>query len=334
MGLTNYPNGIFATPNIGGVGRLADMFAADNIFFVDGVLGDSANDGKSPGSGHALDSITNAISAASKDAVIYVKPQTTIASAQTYYRDNITIPLTKPNLSIIGCGAGGANPNSYTGVQLKVSAATTTGNLITVNGGGAYLENMRLTGNAMTGTGAIVMANTSATSQPGGLHVRGCLFEAPVAVGTVYPTYLLGGCIALGSCNYSLIEGNFFYNCLGSIHSSSTYGTQGRVEIRGNSFVGAPGSRDLDIHLRPGASTYGSWVAINHNIFGDGLPTGGSTNLFIKIVGTGSGHLMGNYFASTAAATEYGSDGTDCIIPTTYFFAGNYNEDGLIAGGT
>jgi hypothetical protein len=330
MGLTNYPNGIFATPNIGGVGRLADLFAADNIFFVDGLLGDAANDGKAPGGGHALDSLTNAVSAASKDGVIYIKPLTTTASAQTYYRDNVVFPLTKPNLSVIGCGSGWTNQSS---VQYKVAAAATTSHLFDVRGAGLYLENMRLTGNSMTGTGSIIHANVSATLQPAGLHVRGCLFEAAYTQ-AVMGANPYGGSITGNTVNYSLIEDNWFYNTLSGVALISNYGTLGRVIIRNNFFSGAPASRSCDVYLEPGTSTYGSGVMVHGNVFSDGVPTGGTIGRFIKIVNATTGIVANNWFASTAAAAEYGSDGTDCVIPATFFFAGNYNEDGLIAGGT
>ena len=329
MGLTNFPNGIMATPNIG-AGRLADIWAADNLFFVDGVSGDNANEGKRPDG--AKKTVSGAISAATKDAVIYVKPNTTTASAQTYYRDNITVPLTKPNLSIIGCGAGGSNPNSYTGVQLKVSAAVTTGHLIDVQGAGLYLENMRLTGNSMTGTGAIVHANASATLAPGGLHIRGCLFEAAVQEASLGadPT---GGSITFGTCNYTLIENNWFYNTLTGVGGIANYGTMGRINILNNIFSGAPAARGVDIHLYPGSSTYGSGVVIAGNIFADGLPTGGTINRFIKVVTTGTGIIANNFFASTATsgATGWGAAGTEITVPVTFFFSGNYAADGHVA---
>jgi hypothetical protein len=312
-----------------GAGRLSDIWANGNIWFVDGDV-TTNGDGKSPDSGVAL--ISTAVGLASKDASIYVKPRTTTGSAQTYYRDNISIPKTKPNMSIIGCGAGGKNPNSYTGVQLKVSAATTTGHLIDVQGGGLYLENLRLTGNSMTGTGSIVHANSSSTTTPGGLHINGCLFEYPVVVGSIEATDCSGGSIALGTATYVLIENCTFFNCLSSIHGSSTNGAFGRVQIQNNTFAGGAAQRDMDIYLTPGSGEFGSWVNIVGNVFSDGKPTAG-TGLFIKIVGTTTGIIADNFFASTAAsgATGWGAAGTEILVPTTFFFAGNFAADGHVA---
>lgn len=326
MGLTNFPHGIFATPLIG-AGRLSDIWASDNIYFVNGEA--SGN-----GTGLAVESpvklISTAVGYASKDAVIYVKPQTTTASAQAYYRDNIVIPKTKPNISIIGCGAGNSNPNSYTGVQLKVATTDTASHLFDVNGAGLYLENMRLTGNSMTGTTAsIINGNGSATESPHGLHVRGCLFEGCLLAGSLGDP-VTRGAITLGTCTYSLFEDNTFYNCLSGIGMIGNYGTGGRITIRNNMFSGAPGSRDWDIQLYPGSGTYGSGVEIIGNIFSDGLPNTGAIKRFIKIVSTGSGIVADNFFASTAAsgAAQWGAAGTQCIIPVSFFFAGNYANDG------
>src|SRR3990167_5350978 len=106
MGLTRYPHGIFATPVIGsGVGRLIDMFNSDNIFFCDYDSGSDSNSGKAPDAATQL--ISKAVSNASQNASIYVKPRVSSTSAQLYYIDNVTVPLTKPNISIVGAGNPG-----------------------------------------------------------------------------------------------------------------------------------------------------------------------------------------------------------------------------------
>jgi len=108
----------------------------------------------------------------------------------------------------------------------------------------------------------------------------------------------------------------------------------GRIAIRNNVFAGGCAYRDVDIKLSPGSGQYGSWVEISRNIFSDGVPTGGGTGRFIHIIGTGTGILAGNYFASIAAtgAAQWGPSGTQTIIPDTFFMAGNYAHDAIVSG--
>jgi hypothetical protein len=87
--------------------------------------------------------------------------------------------------------------------------------------------------------------------------------------------------------------------------------------------------RDCDI-----LASWGNGVALNiiGNVFSDGLPnlSTGAYKKFIVIIGAGTGIAAGNYFASTTAS--FGSSGSECTIPATFFFAGNYINDGLIVG--
>ena len=333
MGLTNFPNGIMATPNIGGVGRLSDIWASENIYFVDGINGSTDNPGKEPRTAKALPS--QAVSAASKDAVIYIKPQTTTGSAVTYYRDNITVPVTKPNLSIIGCGATWGNPNYYTGVQIKAAAAALDSHLIDVDGGGLYLENMRLIGEDMTGsTASIINADlVGSTQRSRGLTVNACIFEDDLAAASLGTTPIWGT-ITGSSITYILVENSTFFNCMTGIGLIGNLGVLGRIAIRNNVFAGAPGYRDVDIKIVPGSGQYGSWIEISRNIFSDGLPTGGTTNRFVHIIGTGTGILAGNYFASITdtGASGWGPSGTQTIIPDTFAMAGNYAHDSIVSG--
>jgi len=336
--MTMVSDGLYAyggVPVSGGAGRLSLIWANENVFFVDGVNGSAGNPGKKPEEAVAL--ISTAVGKASKDAVIYVRPQTTTGSAVMYYRDNITIPVTKPNMSIIGCGATHGNPNTYTGVQLKVAAAATDSHMFDVDGGGLYLENMRLFGEDMTGaTASIVNVDIAGSTQRGrGLTVNACIFEECLGEASLGTTPILGS-VTGGTCTYLLVENCVFYNCLSGVALIGTSGTLGRVAIRNNVFAGAPGYRGVDVYLSPGSGEYGSWVEISRNIFSDGLPTGGANNKFIFIIGTGTGIIAGNYFASTAptGATGWGPSGTECTIPDTFFMAGNFANEVIVAGQT
>jgi hypothetical protein len=328
MGITNFKGGLFAAPLIG-ASRLSDMFASGNIHFVDQDVA-SAGNGLRPD--RAVTSISTAISNATKGATIYVKPRTTVASAQTYYADNLTIPITKPGLSIIGAGN---TTGASTGVQLKPS--TVTAHLITVNGAGLLLENMRLT---LTGGTADVdkcivnaVRDVAATRVVADLIVRHCRLENDKS----HPSYSGTNAVAaigLGSANYVVIEYNTFSQCLGSIVSQETNGVTRDLTIRGNIFGGEPSGRDADIWLSLGASYN---INIVDNLFADGVPahSGGGVGRFIKIEGaTATGMLANNFFASNEADIQFGADGTEVIVPTTFFCVANYSQLGEIVGGT
>lgn len=328
MGITRFPRGIQATPNLGG-GRLAEIFQSENIWFVDGdVSGDGT--GGSPTQGVAK--ISTAIGLASRGAVIYVKPKLTATSSQSYYQDDVVIAVSKPGMSIIG--AGGGIPSAQSGVQLK--PLTLTGNLIDVNAANTTIENMRLTltGGTAGSKASIISAITVAANAalPSGLVVRGCRFENDKDHPTIESSTVIYGSIALGTTNDTVIEDNIFYNCLGGIVHQLSTGTTHGLTIRNNIFSGVTTGRDADILMN-----WAGWgLSITGNFFLDGLPAhdGGGTLRFIKVADAGTGIIANNFFASTAAAAQYGADGTDAIIPTTLHFVGNYNEDGVLAGGT
>jgi hypothetical protein len=322
MPISHMKHGLFAAPLIG-AGRLSDIFAADNIYFVDAGVSRAGN-GKSPD--RAVTSITSAISAMSKDGTIYVKPRTTVAGAQTYYQEDIVAPVTKPNISIIGCGATYGNPNNRTGVQLK--PLTVTGALITVAGAGLNLENLRLTmtgGTADTGKSCVDGVTSAAANQ--GLTIRACIFEN---CDKSHPSYSVGA-VAVDTGTYLVVEDCFFINCLGGICGISTTGHQGRTIIRRNIFSGGAEARDCDILMALGDATYGMGMIIDSNIFADILPahSGGSYGRFIIVTGAGGGMVSNNCFATTAAtgAAQYGPTGTITTIPDTTFFVGNRNAD-------
>ena len=98
MTLTNFPDGIFATPNLGSNGR--DAFAGtsptgvQNIFYVDNTQGNDENDGLSPKSPRAT--IQSAVTSCGVNGVIYVK------GTATDYDESVT--GVADGVSLIGIG--------------------------------------------------------------------------------------------------------------------------------------------------------------------------------------------------------------------------------------
>ena len=324
MGLSHFPHGVLATPNLG-MGRLLDMFNSGNIFFVDGDGGSASKTGSTPGDPVALPS--TAVGLAARNATVYVKPKTTSASAQAYYQDNITIPLTKPNISIVGAGNTGSN----SGVQIKPLDVAT--HLVEVKGAGLTLENMRLTLNG--GTADLKMSivhavNETGVATPAGLTIRGCRFEGDKSVPSITSSTDMCSSIALGTVNYCTIEDNVFYSCHGGIVGQLSTASFHNVVVQRNIFSGAPANRCVDIWMNVALAG----VMILNNVFADGLPThAGATiaNYFLYLADAGTGIIAGNYFAT--ATNSFGAAGSEARFPDTFFSAGN-TYDAASAGTT
>lgn len=114
MGLTNFPNGIFATPNLGGqLPPLLCMQTDAKSIFVDGARPVSGS-GQSPAD--AFNTIQAAITAAKQFDVIYVitKPISASGTGVTgKYTEILTVLKAQQMLTIVGVGpntTGGRPP--------------------------------------------------------------------------------------------------------------------------------------------------------------------------------------------------------------------------------
>ncbi len=322
MGLTRLPHGLFATPNIGG-GRLIDIFNSENIFFVDGDNGIAGNGGKSPDDSVALPS--TAIGLSTRGGVVYVRPRNTTGSAQSYYQDDVVIPLANPNMSLIGCVPDGCT-GAQSGPQLK--PLTVTGHLIDVKGANFYIEKLRLTltGGTADQNKCIIHAvnNTAATQKPSGIVVRDCRFENDKSKPSYSGTEAVAS-IGLGSVRDVIIEGNTFYNVIAGIAFQATSGVGHMIQITNNIFSSPPAVADCFILMSTSSE---AGVMIVWNYFLDGLPalSTGSYKRFVQIIGAATGLFAHNSFASTT--DSFTSAGSECIIPNTMFGGPNYFNNG------
>ncbi len=285
------------------------------IQFVDGDNGANGNAGWSPKK--AVASITQAVTnvTAKRNAVIYVRPRGTAASAQTYYTDNITIPITCQGLSIIGAGSGLVRP--FLGIDVKTAVSTTT--LIDVKAAAVTLEGMRLTGTSQNTTDTIytIKAFASTTSNGSvGLKVVNCRLDNGKT----------GGAIAFDSPNHSEIMGCSFDENYLSITSILSYGgvASRGLKIIDSDFGGRVAVRDMDIYISQSGAGNAAGIAgyeILRCRFLDGLPTKGSNNRFIKIANGDVGLIGGCYFCENAGganAAAYGASGSQTIVPATW----------------
>jgi len=334
MGISNFPNGIYATPLLG-AGRLSDMWNSGNIYFVDGYAGSVSNTGLSPTAALALPS--EAISACKGGATIYIRPigmnyDQSLTTNYQFYTDDIIIPFGKSGISLVG--AGEPRPLYFGGVALKPS--TVTGSLIDIRSNSNIIENMHLTlvgGTADQADGAttwqtiILMHRDGSNSRCYGNVIRGNRFSHDAS----HPSFAYGGgAIVNWTAQNTIIENNLFENCLGGVQLHSHAGDTIFNYIRGNTFSGNPANRDCDLVVSINAATcHGN--CIYDNIFADGLPThAGNYVRFIHFpyVTAGTGIIANNYFATATVTNGFGEGGggSQAIVAANMFMAGNYYE--------
>lgn len=320
-----------------GAGTLADMWASDRMYFVDGDSGSASNTGLTyPENAVALLStaVNKANSAGHKGAVIYIKPRLASALGSTYgelyYQDTITIPYNIPGLTIKG--AGGDEEGTYYGVQFKASTTTTA--VIAVQAALTTIKGIRWAGTGQNSTDAppIIKAwdygNTSGVTA--GLTIKDCMFANAKG----------GGAISLDSTwHVKISDCDFRNNNIGVTSTATTGGQALGPTIRRCHFGGNTAARDMDVYISQsgaGASTGCAFALIKDCSFNDGLPAKTSgTNRFIKVANADTGLIAGCYFCNSTGAqnaTEYGSSGTKVICPTSWIMAGCYggNTTGVI----
>jgi len=300
-----------------GVNRLSEIFAAGNIWFVDGTDGNDNHDGKTPGTAFALPS--TAVAAASREGIIYIRPMSTVACADVYYSDNITVDVTRPLLQFIGAGAG--TIPGYRG-SAQIRPATAASHIFSIQASGVCIENLHL--NTTGGTSACVpiysqrLGYTGATS----LQVRQCRFISSVTDSAA--------AIFLGSCQYNIIEDNLFLDCVVGVQAEATSGSPASYTIRRNIFEGLVSVRDADINIvMTDINSKGHVIA--YNIFADGKPASASARhqKFIKAnaptTAVSTGIITGNAFASSTA-DQWGNAGSQITVPAGWWVAGNFYE--------
>lgn len=316
MGVTNFNNGIMATPNIGG--DLNTYFASGNVQFVDGDLGvDGGTYGDSPS--RPVKTIGQAVLNINAGGTIYVKARKTVVGATdpVPYAETVIIPNSKPNVTIIGI------PNSRVqGALPEIKPATTTAALITVRAMGFSIFNMVINGLNGTG-GGILLDDDGSTKVANGFTAMNCHFKN--CVGTTATNAATGGAISWstnGGAWQALIKGNKFYKNVGDIVLIGTAQTVPQdVVIEDNVFSGPASVVDCNLYLAGGSGMNG--VVIRNNEFPCFPALGGGTN-HTQLVLTGCVGILANNRFATSGKT-FGAGGNN-LVPTTVFMAGNFQE--------
>jgi len=315
-----------------GAGRLAKIFQAKNIFFVDGDHGRDGASGKKPAEAVALPSV--AVGLAAKEGILYIRPRTTIDNEDVYYSDEIVVPITKPHIQLIGAGSGTV-PGYRGAAQIRPSSAVNP--IIDILSSGCAVENLHI--NHTGGNVACASLQCSRrAAYPGAvaLQVRNCRFISLSGGGS--DGDIVGGAVGLGSAQYSIVEDNLFLGCRNSITMWATHGSPQGITIRRNIFAGMVLERDADIVI--GITDINSrGHAIVDNYFLDGQPNHaeGLKQKFIwsesVTTSTSTGIIARNFFADKTAIASvdgYGKTGSAGLIGEFWWFVGNHNEVGLI----
>lgn len=116
MGLTVFPNGIYATPNLGG-----SMLTQGNVYFVKPYSGSDSKDGKTPDTAWKTLAHAQAVVVADQNDTVYMFQESNTGSKTTdYYSTNLA--WAKDGVHLIGVATG---PNLYMGQRARVSNLST-----------------------------------------------------------------------------------------------------------------------------------------------------------------------------------------------------------------
>lgn len=297
------------------------------VRFVDGDLSASGN-GRTWAS--AFNTNAGAIAAASSGDAIRIAARTITAAATDpiSYEENLTIPNTVQNLSLIGVSRGltqGGLP------QLK-DGATTTQEIIRVRSAGCLIANLGFNGAGNTAGGVLMDESTSGWAAFG-TTIENCHFKN--CKGTTSTSAKTGGAImwsAVGGAWQVRIAGNRFYKCTADVVLKGTSNSRPQdVVIEDNVFSGPAASVDANLYLGPGGVGINGLTIRNNDFPTVTVPALGSGTVLRYIDATGcTGLLARNTFAtivdSLGSEKTFGATGTGALIPTTMRMADNWGE--------
>jgi len=300
---------------------IAGPVSKGDIWYVDG---DKSAGGAGQSWDDAFATIGAAVSAASKNDVIYVAPLLwgAVQTDPNSYDETFTIPLAKSNLSIIGTGTGrtqGGLP------QMKIGSGSTA--MITIEAPGCTIRNMGINGYGSTGGGILMDCDSGATKTAFGTSIINCHIKN--CVGSTATNAATGGGImwsANGGSWQVHIAGNKFYKNVGDVVLMGTSESVPQdVLVEWNTFSGPAGSVDCNIYTG-GSGMNGLYI--EHNTFPCFPGIGSGTNAKPLHLTGSVGILSDNDFGFVAQGTgakTFGASG-DVIVPTTMFMVGNRGE--------
>ncbi len=293
--------------------------------FVDG---DVSADGGGRSWQDPFKSIQSAIDAASTGDVIYIAPKniTDATGDPTSYEENLTIPFTKPHLSLIGISRG----RTQGGLPQLKDGTTTTQHILRVRAPGCLITGLGFNGAGNTG-GGVLLDDDASTKAAWGTTIDNCHFKN--CKGSTATNAATGGAINFSSTGNSWqcsFTNNRFYKCVGDIVLPGTTNTVPQdILIQGNIFSGPAGSVDCNLYLQ-GAGSGINGVTIDSNIFQQ-LPALGSATTARYIHATGcvgmmTRNLFGCHTSEGGTQITFEAAGTGAYIPTTLHMAQNFGQ--------
>jgi hypothetical protein len=291
MGLTNFPHGILATPNIGGGSTFAGWWS-NQMLFVDNEGGGAAGTMDSP-----YQYVDTAIAAASAWATIYVRPRTPdIVGGDpqviipTSLTANLSIAKTLYGLTLIGTGTGqGARCEGYA-TTLQGAAGVTSTPVLNILAPYVDIENFHFKKGGMTGYPLVQFYS------PGfGGYIGNCKFNQ--GNGTAYNT----AAVTINSAWYTTVAGCFFDRCSVGVGLAGATADLVGTRISTNEFVQDAANNYGDII---GFSTTGHLrTIIDGNSFGL-LPSHaapGKARYIYFSGGSDTGKVYDNFFATATS---------------------------------
>lgn len=295
MGLTNFPNGILATPNVGS-GKFHGLWSG-KVLFVDGTNGSDSNyDGTSPST--PLATLTRAIALAGKDDTIYIRPK----AVGTYYTESCVVPVTThAGLNIIGTGNGKGN-SVYQACTFRNSSNSVDDSVLELRSSFANVENIHFWSRAAQthGFGIAGRWNTGSGLNIGSSIIN-CTFgvdvdDHPATAGVVQSA------IRLDSTEGWLIENCFFQDCRVGISLASTVSACYSIVIKNNIFAGLAANVAADLMI---SDSYRSVITDNHFAHAKPSNNAGSMNEYVFVIGgtTTTGYFGGNHQGASDVAS-------------------------------
>ncbi len=325
MGITRFPHGVFATPNIGA--DIISIFSTDNIWFVDGDVSGSG-DGSIDAPIKTIQAAVTAAAAVNNGdgGIIYVKAlDMPVGSTDPVsYAETVIIPATAAKTMIIGVGnrTQGGLP------QIRIGSGSTA--LITVRAPGCLIANLGFNGYGSTG-GGILLDDDSSTKTAFGTTIANCHIKN--CAGITATNAATGGGIqwssAGGAWQVRIVD-NVFYKNVGDIVLKGTgISVPQDVIIEENVFQSASTSAtDCNLYLMAGTGMSG--LMIRNNVFGAVPALAAGTNAkYLALTGC-YGVLVNNSFGSNGRT--FGAAGNE-LVPATMFLANNYQEKSTSGSG-
>ena len=291
------------------------------IWYADG---DKAVTGAGANWDDAFSTIQAAIDAASSGDVIKIAARTitTAATDPVSYEENLTIPNTKQNLSLIGVSRG----RTQGGLPQLKDGTTTTQEILRIRASGCLIQNLGFNGAGNTG-GGILLDEAATGNVAFGTTIAGCHFKNCKGHATDGRQGGAIGWTSNGGAWQTLITGNRFYKNVADVVLKGTSGSRPQdIVIENNYFSPVGASTDTNIYGAGGSGF--AWVDIEHNRFG-GIPalSAGSVTRYMDLtgcIGMVSHNTFGCWINATATELTFGAAGTAAKIPAEVWMADNW----------